>query len=228
MLALGRHRASFLEGPVGLAILILVCTVAIRLPGDAATSLAVSAIVVDRLARLPGRPPRGDPRPGGRPRAPGGPARRTARLAALHRQRTHRDPGRRASTTTWRCTWSTRTTCSTRTARSRRASSTGIRSGRTAWWRRWSTCSAPSRCRAGSACCSPLPVLTAITSLGALRELPGWRHILGAALVAFAYLTASVLGIAGLQGADRRHVPDRLRAGTAGDRARTPTAASRS
>ena len=46
MLALGRHRASFLEGPVGLAILILICTVVIRLPGDAATSLAASAIVV--------------------------------------------------------------------------------------------------------------------------------------------------------------------------------------
>ena len=41
MLALGRHRASYLEGPVGLAILILVCTVAIRLPGDAATSVAM-------------------------------------------------------------------------------------------------------------------------------------------------------------------------------------------
>src|SRR4051812_8529457 len=46
LLALGRPRATFLEGPVGLAILILICTVAIRLPGDAATSLAVSAIVV--------------------------------------------------------------------------------------------------------------------------------------------------------------------------------------
>ena len=46
MLALGRHRASFLEGPVGLAILILICTVAIRLPGDAATSVGGCAIVV--------------------------------------------------------------------------------------------------------------------------------------------------------------------------------------
>src|SRR3954469_21642524 len=46
MLALGRREASFLEGAVGLAVLILICTVAIRLPGDAATSLACSAIVV--------------------------------------------------------------------------------------------------------------------------------------------------------------------------------------
>lgn len=43
------------------------------------------------------------------------------------------------------------------------------------------------------------PVLTAITSLGLLRELPSWRHILGGALVALAYLTASVLGIAGFK-----------------------------
>jgi hypothetical protein len=43
------------------------------------------------------------------------------------------------------------------------------------------------------------PILTAITSLGLLRGLPGWRHILGATLVAFAYLTASVLGIAGFK-----------------------------
>jgi hypothetical protein len=43
------------------------------------------------------------------------------------------------------------------------------------------------------------PILTAITSLAALRRLPGWRHILGAALVGAAYLTASVLGIAGFK-----------------------------
>ena len=43
------------------------------------------------------------------------------------------------------------------------------------------------------------PILTAITSLGLLRELAGWRHILGAALVGLAYLTASVLGIAGFK-----------------------------
>ena len=43
------------------------------------------------------------------------------------------------------------------------------------------------------------PILIAITSLGVLRRLPGWRHILGAALVGAAYLTASVLGIAGFK-----------------------------
>jgi hypothetical protein len=44
--ALGRREASFLEGAVGLATLILVCSVAIRLPGDEATSIACCAVLV--------------------------------------------------------------------------------------------------------------------------------------------------------------------------------------
>ncbi|HEX6586453.1 MAG TPA: hypothetical protein VF052_06845 [Solirubrobacterales bacterium] len=44
-----------------------------------------------------------------------------------------------------------------------------------------------------------LPALTAITSLGALRALPPGRRILAALLVSSAYLTASVLGIAGFK-----------------------------
>jgi hypothetical protein len=43
------------------------------------------------------------------------------------------------------------------------------------------------------------PVLTGITALGGLRELPGWRRLLAAVLVAVAYLAASVLGIAGFK-----------------------------
>jgi len=46
LLALGRREASFLEGAVGLATLILVCSVAIRLPGDEATSIVCCAILV--------------------------------------------------------------------------------------------------------------------------------------------------------------------------------------
>ena len=46
LLTLGRREASFLEGAVGLATLILVCSVAIRLPGDEATSVAACAILV--------------------------------------------------------------------------------------------------------------------------------------------------------------------------------------
>ena len=44
-----------------------------------------------------------------------------------------------------------------------------------------------------------VPVLTAITTLGVLREMPGGRRLLAALLVAFAYLSASVLGIAGFK-----------------------------
>jgi hypothetical protein len=46
LLALGRRHASFLEGAVGLATLILVCTVAIRLPGDQATSIVCCGVLL--------------------------------------------------------------------------------------------------------------------------------------------------------------------------------------
>jgi hypothetical protein len=46
LLALGRKEASFLEGAVGFATLVLVCSVAIRLPGDEATSIFCCAILV--------------------------------------------------------------------------------------------------------------------------------------------------------------------------------------
>jgi hypothetical protein len=46
LLALGRRESSFLEGAVGFATLILVCTIAIRLPGDEATSIVACAVLV--------------------------------------------------------------------------------------------------------------------------------------------------------------------------------------
>jgi hypothetical protein len=46
LLALGRRHASFLEGAVGFAALILVCSIAIRLPGHASTSLVACAVLV--------------------------------------------------------------------------------------------------------------------------------------------------------------------------------------
>ena len=46
LLALGRREGSFLEGAVGFATLILVCSVAIRLPGNEATSVACCAVLV--------------------------------------------------------------------------------------------------------------------------------------------------------------------------------------
>lgn len=46
MLLLGRKQASFLEGAVGIATLVLVCTIAIRLPGEETASLAASGVLV--------------------------------------------------------------------------------------------------------------------------------------------------------------------------------------
>jgi hypothetical protein len=46
MLLLGRRQASFLEGAVGIAALVLVCTIAIRLPGEETTSLLASGVLV--------------------------------------------------------------------------------------------------------------------------------------------------------------------------------------
>ena len=57
LLALGRRRASFLEGAVGLALLVLVSTIAIRLPGDDVTSIACcGALLLASLAFLLIRP----------------------------------------------------------------------------------------------------------------------------------------------------------------------------
>src|SRR5918995_5431732 len=57
LLALGRRRASFLEGAVGLALLVLVSTIAIRLPGDDVTSIACcGALVLASLVFLVIRP----------------------------------------------------------------------------------------------------------------------------------------------------------------------------
>src|SRR5262245_36065477 len=46
MLALGRQKASFLEGAVGLALLITVGSVAIRLPGHEATFAVIGIVMV--------------------------------------------------------------------------------------------------------------------------------------------------------------------------------------
>ena len=62
-----------------------------------------------------------------------------------------------------------------------------------------SACSAPSRSTDGSGLLLAVPVLTGITAIGGLRELPGGRRLLAAVLVALAFLTASVLGIAGFK-----------------------------
>ena len=46
LLLLGRRQASFLEGAVGIATLVLVCTISIRLPGEETASLLASGVLV--------------------------------------------------------------------------------------------------------------------------------------------------------------------------------------
>jgi hypothetical protein len=46
LLLLGRRQGSFLEGAVGISVLVLVCTVAIRLPGEEITSLLACGVLV--------------------------------------------------------------------------------------------------------------------------------------------------------------------------------------
>ena len=198
LLALGRHRASFLEGPVGLAILILVCTVAIRLPGDAATSLAASAIVV--LASVGFLIVRREAILG--PAV--GPALPVALLAgflaslpfiasghlgipgvglnndmAMHLVDTDYllDPhGPQPQSIV-----------------------NGYPVGPHSLVATVANLLGTEPLQGWLGLLLAAPMLTAIASLGALRKLPGWRHILGAVLVGLAYLTASVLGVAGFK-----------------------------
>ena len=46
LLLLGRRQASFLEGAVGIATLVLVCTIPIRLPPEETASLLASGVLV--------------------------------------------------------------------------------------------------------------------------------------------------------------------------------------
>ena len=198
LLALGRHRASFLEGPVGLAILILICTVAIRLPGDAATSLAASAIVVVvsvgflivRREAILG-PAVGLALPvallaGFLASLPfiasghlGIPGVGLNNDMAMHLVDTDYllDPhGPQPQSIV-----------------------NGYPVGPHSLVATVAKLLGTEPLQAWLGLLLAAPMLTAITSLGVLRKLPGWRHILAAVLVALAYLTASVLGIAGFK-----------------------------
>jgi hypothetical protein len=198
LLALGRHRASFFEGPVGLAILILICTVAIRLPGDAATSLAASAIVVVasvgflivRREAILG-PAVGLALPvallaGFLASLPfiasghlGIPGVGLNNDMAMHLVDTDYllDPhGPQPQSIV-----------------------NGYPVGPHSLVATVANLLGTEPLQAWLGLLLAAPMLTAIASLGALRKLPGWRHILGAVLVGLAYLTASVLGIAGFK-----------------------------
>ena len=197
-LALGRPRASFLEGPVGLAILILICTVAIRLPGDAATSLAASAIVaVASLGFLIVRR-----------EAILGPAVGLALPVALLAGflaslpfiasghigipgvGLNNDMAMHLVDTDYLLDPS---------GPQPQSIVNGYPIGPHSLVATVVNLLGTEPLQGWLGLLVAAPILTAITSLGVLRELAGWRHILGAVLVGLAYLTASVLGIAGFK-----------------------------
>jgi hypothetical protein len=198
MLALGRREASFIEGAVGLAALILVCTLAIRLPGHAGTSVAISALlVVASLVFLLIRreailgPAVGLALPvalvslllsslpflaSGHIGVPGVGLNNDM---AMHLVDTDYllDP----------------------TGPQPQSIVNGYPIGPHSLVATVVHVLGTEPVQGWQGLLVVAPILTAITSLGVLRRLPGWRHILGAALVGAAYLTASVLGIAGFK-----------------------------
>jgi hypothetical protein len=198
LLALGRKRASFLEGAVGLATLILVCTVAIRLPGDQATSIACCAIlVVASIVFLLMR--------SGSMTGPGvGIAIPVGLICLLLASfpfiasghigipgvGINNDMAMHLVDVDYLVDQSRPTPQSVINGyplgpHSLVATVVSVLGTQPLWG--W------------LGLLVAVPVLTGITALGALGELPGWRRTLGAVLVAFAFLTASVLGIAGFK-----------------------------
>ena len=198
LLVLGRKQASFLEGPVGFATLILVCTVAIRLPGDQVTSVACCAIllvasIVFLLLRSESML---------------GPAVGLAIPVALISLLLasfpfiasghigipgvglNNDMAMHLVDVDYLVDQSRPTPQSVINGyplgpHSLVATVVSVLGTQPLWG--W------------LGLLVAVPVLTGITALGGLRDLPGGRRLLAAVLVAFAYLAASVLGIAGFK-----------------------------
>jgi hypothetical protein len=198
MLALGRRRASFLEGAVGLSILILVCTLAIRLPGHGDTSLAILVLVVftawaflfvRREAILGPAVGLGLPV-----------AMVTGLLASLPFIASghigipgvglNNDLAMHLVDTDYLLD---------PTGPEPQSIVNGYPIGPHSLVATVVHVLGTEPLHGWLGLLVAAPVLTGITSLGLLRGLPGWRHILGATLVALAYLSASVLGIAGFK-----------------------------
>ena len=198
LLALGRGRASFLEGPVGLAILILICAVAIRLPGEAATSLVCCAIVV--IASIVWLRVRRE--------AILGPAVGLALPVALIAgllvslpfiASAHLGiPGVGLNNDMAMHLVDTDYLLDPHDPQPQSIVN-GYPIGPHSLVATVVNLLGTEPLNGWLGLLLAAPVLTAITSLGLLRELPGWRHIVGASLVGVAYLTASVLGIAGFK-----------------------------
>src|SRR5215211_6785994 len=198
MLLLGRRVASYLEGAVGLALLILVCTVAIRLPGHQATSIACCAVLIAAsLVFLIVRP-----------ESIFGPAFGIALPVAVLSGLAASFPFIASGHVG--------------------IPGVGLNNDMAMHLVDVDYLVDPSRPQPQSVIngyplgphslvgtlvsvygTQPLygwlgllvavPVLTGITALASLKEFPGWRRLLAAVLVSAAYLTASVLGIAGFK-----------------------------
>ena len=198
LLALGRRQASYLEGAVGFATLILVCSVAIRLPGDQATSIACCAIllvasIVFLLVRSESML--------GPAVGIGIPVTLLSLLLAsfpfiasghigIPGVGLNNDMAMHLVDVDYLVDQSRPTPQSVINGyplgpHSLVATVVSVLGTQPLWG--W------------LGLLVAVPVLTGITALGGLRELPGGRRLLAAALVAFAYLSASVLGIAGFK-----------------------------
>jgi hypothetical protein len=198
MLALGRRRASFLEPAVGLATLILACVVAIRLPGDSGTSLVIFALlVIASLVFLSSRreailgPAVGIVLPivpiallltslpfiaNGHIGIPGVGLNNDLAMHLVDTDYLLDPAGPQPQSIV-----------------------NGYPIGPHSLVATVVNLLGTEPVQGWLGLLVIAPVLTAITSLGVLRELPGGKRLLGAALVAVAYLTASVLGIAGFK-----------------------------
>ena len=132
--------------------------------------------------------------------AAGRAARRHRRLAAPSSPAaTSASPGL-ASTTTWRCTWSTSTTWSTRAGLCRRASSTATRSGPHSLVGTVVSVFGTQPLYGWLGLLVVVPVLTGDhLACGLPRAAAAGGILVAAVLVSAAYLTASVLGIAGFK-----------------------------
>jgi hypothetical protein len=198
LLALGRREASFLEGAVGLATLILVCTVAIRLPGDEATSIAFCALLV--VASFVFLLVRSESMLG----PATGIAIPVALVAGLLASfpfiasghigipgvGLNNDMAMHLVDVDYLVDPSRPTPVSV---------TNGYPLGPHSLVGTVVSVLGTQPLYGWLGLLVAVPVLTGITALGGLRELPGGRRLLAAVLVAVAYLTASVLGIAGFK-----------------------------
>lgn len=198
LLVLGRRQASYLEGAVGIGILLIVCSIAIRLPGDTTTSLLAAGVLV--LASLIFLLVREESILGPAFAVAAPVALLSALIASLPFIASghigipgvglNNDMAQHLVDTDYLVN---------PTGPQPSGIVNGYPIGPHSIAGSVATLLGTEPLRGFLALLVALPVLLGITSLGALRELPAGRRVLGGCLVAGAYLTASVLGISGFK-----------------------------